>query len=313
MKAIILETPGGIENLKLTEVSNPIAGNEEVVVQVKAISINPVDVKTRAGKGMYGRLKEENPLIIGWDISGIVTEVGTGVTVFKPGDEVFGMVNFPSHGKAYAAYNAAPASHLAKKPANVSFEEAAAATLAALTAWQALVKHANLQKGQKILIHAASGGVGHFAVQIAKYLGAYVIGTSSVANKDFVLSLGADEHVDYQAVQFEDVVKNMDFVLETVGGQNIERSLDSLKKGGSVISILGNGPETAAEKAKLKEVQIKSFLVQASGDDMKAIAELLQKEVIKPHVSQTFPFEKMGEAHLLVETGRVRGKVIVLA
>jgi NADPH:quinone reductase-like Zn-dependent oxidoreductase len=311
MKAIILENPGGIENLKLADIEKPAIKDNEVYVQVKAIGINPVDVKTRAGKGLYGRLKEESPLIIGWDIAGVITETGKEVKAFAIGDEVFGMVNFPGHGKAYAEYVAAPAEHLAKKPSNITHSHAAATTLAALTAWQALVAHAKLMKGQKILVHAASGGVGHFAVQIAKHLGAYVIGTSSAANRDFVLSLGADEHIDYKTVRFEEVVKNADFVLETIGGENIDRSLESLKKGGSVISILGAGTEATAEKAKNAGVHIQAFLVKSDGTDMKAIAALLEKEAIKPFVSKTFPFEKMGEAHLYVETGRTRGKVIV--
>lgn len=311
MKAIILEQPGGTENLKLAKLPKPVIKSDEVLVQVKAISINPVDAKTRAGKGMYGKIKEENPVIIGWDISGIAVEKGNEVKAFDIHDEVFGMVNFPGHGKAYAEYVVAPASHIAKKPANISHDEAAAATLAALTAWQALAVHAELQKGQKILIHAASGGVGHFAVQIAKHIGAYVIGTSSAANKDLVLSLGADEHIDYKAVRFEEVVKEVDFILETIGGENIDRSLDVLKKGGAVISILGMGSEATAQKAERLGVQIRAFLVKSDGTDMDIIAGLMEKGELRSHVDAVFPFEKMGDAHLYVESGRTRGKVVV--
>jgi NADPH:quinone reductase-like Zn-dependent oxidoreductase len=312
MKAIILKEPGGVENLELVEVDKPTIKDDEVLVKVKGISINPVDVKTRAGKGMYGRLKEEKPLIIGWDISGVVVEKGSAVDTIDIDDEVFGMVLFPAHGRAYAEYVAAPAAHLAKKPANVSFEEAAAATLAALTAWEALTEHAGINKGQKILIHAASGGVGHFAVQMAKHIGAYVIGTSSAENRDLVLSLGADEHVDYKANRFEDVVSNVDFVLETVGGENIERSLQVLKKGGTVVSILGAGGEAVAEKAKIQGVNIKAFLVKTDPLGIKTIASLLEKGEVKPHVSKTFPFDKMGDAHLAVESGKTKGKVVVV-
>lgn len=312
MKAITLKEPGGVENLELTEVDKPTIKDDEVLVKVKAIGINPVDVKTRAGKGMYGRLKEEKPLIIGWDISGVVVEKGSAVDTLDIDDEVFGMVLFPAHGRAYAEYVAAPAAHLAKKPANVSFEEAAAATLAALTAWEALTEHAGINKGQKILIHAASGGVGHFAVQMAKHIGAYVIGTSSAENRDLVLSLGADEHVDYKANRFEDVVSNVDFVLETVGGENIERSLQVLKKGGTVVSILGAGSEAVAEKAKNLGVNIKAFLVKTDPLAIKTIASLFEKGEVKPHVSKTFPFDKMGDAHLEVESGKTKGKVIVV-
>lgn len=311
MKAITLKEPGGIENLIIKEITDPLLNEGEVLVQVKAISINPVDAKTRAGKGVYGKIKDNDPVIVGWDISGIVKDKGHGAGKFDIGDEVFGMVNFPGHGKAYAEYVAAHESHLAKKPSNISHDEAAAATLAALTAWQGLTVHGQLKRGDKILVHAASGGVGHFVVQLAKHLGAYVIGTSSAENKKLVLSLGADEHVDYKAVRFEEVVKEMDYVFETVGGENIARSLDSLKKGGAVISILGPGPEGTAEKAKQLGVEIKPFLVSSNGDDMKVIARLLEEQHIKPHIDSTFSFEQMSKAHAQVETGRSKGKVIV--
>src|SRR6218665_3365142 len=242
MKVFVLTTPGGVENLQLQELDKPALQSGEVLVQVKALSINPVDVKTRQGKGAYGRIKDQSPLILGWDISGIVTESRSDL--FKTGDEVFGMVNFPGHGKAYAEYVISPADQLALKPANISHEEAAAATLAALTAYQGLVHKANLQAGQRVLVHAAAGGVGHFVVQIAKHLGAYVIGTSSAANKDFVLSLGADEHIDYKAVPFETAVADIDFVLDSMGGDYIDRSLLVTKKGGTIISIPSGLNET---------------------------------------------------------------------
>ena len=194
MKAIILKEAGSADKLEMAELPKPLINDREVLIQTKAISINPVDIKTRTGKSLYSELRSQNPFIIlGWDVSGIVIEAGNSVTGFKPGDEVFGMINFPGHGKAYAEYVAAPAEHIALKPATITHEQAAAATLAALTAWQALVTNAKVSKGQKVLIQAASGGVGHYAVQIAKFLGAYVVATSSAANRDFVLSLGADE------------------------------------------------------------------------------------------------------------------------
>lgn len=254
MKAIILKGFEGTDSLHTVGLPVPEIGDNEVLVQVKAISINPVDVKTAIGKGLSGRLKSEDPFILGWDISGIVTQKGSAVTGFKIGDAVFGMVNFPGHGKAYAEYVAAPANHLVLKPANISHEEAAAATLAALTALQGLIHKANVQSGQKVLVHAAAGGVGHYVVQIAKHLGAYVIGTSSAANKDFVLRLGADEHIDYNAVRFEDVVNDVDLVFDGIGGDNIDRSLEITKKGGTVISIPSGLGETVTEKAKAKGI-----------------------------------------------------------
>ena len=245
MKAIVLAKPGGIEELKTIEIEKPILKEGEVLVQVKAISINPVDVKTRTGTGVYGRINTESSLIIGWDIAGVVTE--TNNAPFKPGDEVFGMVNFPGHGKAYAEFVAVPANQLALKPANISFEQAAAATLAALTAYQALVKNATITPGQRVLVHAAAGGVGHFAVQIAEHLGAHVTGTSSTANRDFVLALGADDHIDYKSHNWQQSTSSFDFVLDTVGGDNLNLSIDVTKPGGSLISILGFNDERKAK------------------------------------------------------------------
>lgn len=312
MKAITLYEPGSIENLKIEEVDIPQISDNEVLVQVKAISVNPVDVKSRAGKGVYGRLKDIKPLILGWDISGIITQKGKDVTDFEIGYEVFGMVNFPGHGKAYAEYVAVPANQLALKPASISFEEAAAATLAALTAWQALVTNAKVKSGDKVLIHSAAGGVGHYAVQIAKFLGAHVIGTSSANNRDFVLSLGADEHIDYQNQQFEDRAADLDFVLDTIGGDNIDRSLEVIKPGGTLISIPSGLNEAVTEKSKSKGINGYFILVQSNGEDMAKIAELLESGVIKSHVSATFSLDKIGDAHLQVETGKTRGKVVIV-
>ncbi|WP_420149384.1 NADP-dependent oxidoreductase [Spirosoma sp.] len=310
MKAIVINDFGDVNQLVLTDLPKPVLKADEVMVRVKALSINPVDVKTRAGKGVAGRIKNELPIILGWDISGTITEVGAQVTDFKVGDDVFGMVNFPGHGKAYAEYVAAPANQLAKKPDNVSFEEAAAATLAALTAYHALVKEASLQSGQKVLIHAAAGGVGHFAVQLARHLGAYVIGTSSAINKDFVLSLGADQHVDYVAQPFEDVVSDVDVALDLVGGDIKERSLAVVKPGGKLVSILGMSEELAAQ-ARAKDVTATAFLVNSNGEDMHQVATLLENGVLKSYVSQTFPFANMTEAHRQQETGKTRGKLVV--
>lgn len=309
MKAIVLKEAGSVENLEYVELAKPTINEGEVLIKVKAISINPVDVKSRAGKGVYGRIKTESPLILGWDISGIVEE--TKSSDFKVGDEVFGMVNFPGHGKAYAEYVSAPANQLALKPKNISFEDAAASTLVALTAYQALVHNANIQEGQNVLVHAASGGVGHIAVQIAKHLGAKVTGTSSAKNKDFVLSLGADSHIDYHGFDWESAGRTFDFVLDTIGGDNIDHSLEVTKEGGSIISIPTGLNEQVTSKAESKGVKGYFILVQSSGEDMKQIASLLESGAVKPHVSKIFPFEQMREAHLEQETGRTVGKIVV--
>lgn len=310
MKAIILKAFGGTENLIMDEIPAPEISENEVLIKVKAISINPVDVKTRAGKGVARIVKDFDPIILGWDISGTVTDSKS--SLFKKGDEVFGMVNFPGHGKAYAEYVAAPAEQLTLKPGNISHEEAAAATLAALTAWQNLVDHVKIKAGQRVLIHAAAGGVGHYAVQIAKNKGAYVIGTSSAENKDFVLSLGADEHVDYTAQRFEDVIADIDFVLDTIGGDNIDRSIKVTKPGGTVISIPSGINEAVKEIAKARGVIAYNTMVESNGDDMKQIAELLKDGRMKSYISHTFSFDEIGKAHQLIETGKTKGKAIII-
>ncbi|MGD9556851.1 MAG: NADP-dependent oxidoreductase [Mangrovibacterium sp.] len=311
MKAIIINQPGGTEQLKLAVLKTPSVLPNEVLVKVRAISINPVDVKTRLGRGLYSRLADESPFIPGWDISGTVVETGDSVTELMVGDEVFGMVNFPGHGKAYAEYVAAPAGHLALKPGKVSHEEAAASTLAALTAYQAIIHHAKVKAGQRVLIHAAAGGVGHFAVQIAKHAGAWVAGTSSAGKRDLVMSLGADEHVDYRSVRFEEVLSDIDFVLDTIGGDNIDRSLQVMKKGGTLISIPTGLNESVAQKAKAMGINGYSILVHSSGADMKELATMLDSGKLKAHVSQVFPFGQMAEAHKQVESGHTAGKVVV--
>lgn len=309
MKAIVLTEAGTVDKLVLTTLPAPIIVEDEVLIQVKAIGINPVDAKTRSGKGLYGKLKEHPPVILGWDVSGIVT--ASKSQLFKVGDEVFGMVNFPGHGKAYAEYVAAPAVQLALKPANISHEEAAAATLAALTAWQALVSHAKIKATDKVLIHAAAGGVGHYAVQIARHIGAYVIGTSSAKNKDFIMELGADEHIDYTRQRFEDVTEDLDFVLDTIGGDNIDRSLEVIKTGGTIISIPSGLNEEVTAKASAKGINGYFILVESSGDDMKQLAILLEKGIVKSHVGQTYPFEQLPAAHSAIESGRTVGKIVI--
>lgn len=307
MKAIILNEFGGPENLIHTEIEMPAIKNGEVLVQVKAISVNPVDVKTRKGSGIAGRLNMR-PLVLGWDISGVVTQSQS--PAFQVGDDVFGMVNFPGHGQAYAEYVAAPASHLALKPANISHNEAAAATLAPLTAWLALVTHGNVKAGQMVLIHAASGGVGHYAVQLAKHMGAYVIGTSSAENRDFVMGLGADQHIDYKTERFEDTVRDADFVLENIGGDHTLRSLKALKPGGRLISIVGANDAVKAA-AQAKGVTAEGILVNSADGDITRIADLLHAGQLKSHVSHIYPFAEMDKAHQQVESGRTVGKVIV--
>lgn len=311
MKAIILKEAGGVENLIKKELGTPGIQKNEVLVKTKALSINPVDIKTRNGKAMYASIKSEAPVILGWDISGEVVAVGEEVVKFKAGDEVFGMVNFPGHGKAYAEYVAAPEAHLTIKPTEVSHQEAAAATLAALTAWQVLVQQAEIQSGQRVFIHAAAGGVGHFAVQIAKHFGAYVMGTASAVNADFLKELGIDEHIDYKQENFEDVAHDVDIMLDPLGGEITRQSLHVLKKGGKLISIVGDVKEEVQALAQERSMQASNYLVHSSGEDMEQLAKLLKDGRLKPHVSHQFSLDHIANAHQQIETGRTRGKVVI--
>ncbi|MBT8334615.1 MAG: NADP-dependent oxidoreductase, partial [Deltaproteobacteria bacterium] len=268
MKAYVLNEAGGVENLVLGDIEQPCPKADEVLVEVKAISINPVDVKVRPVEEVLNMIVGAGrPVILGWDIAGKVTASGKDVTQFEPGDCVFGMVNFPGHGKGYAEYVAAPETHLAKIPAKSSFEEAAATTLAALTALQVL--QPRIKQGDRVLIHAGSGGVGHFAIQIAKHLGAHVVTTSSAKNRDFVVSLGADEHIDYREQKFEEVVSDIDFVLDGMGGEVLVNSLKVLKDGGQMVSLpTMEFPEEVKAYAEEHNIDVAFVLVQSNGTDM---------------------------------------------
>lgn len=313
MKAVVLKEFGNTDNLKVENIDIPEITDNEVLVKVKAISINPVDVKVRAGKSALSRqFKEYDPIILGWDISGVVDKAGDHVTGFKKGDEVFGMINFAGHGKAYAEYVVADPSHLALKPQNITHVEAAASTLAALTAWQAFTHFGHLRQNDKVLIHAAAGGVGHFAVQMAKYLGAYVIGTASAKNKDLLLELGVDQYVDYQLEDFEKILSDLDFVLETIGHAYFQKSVSVLKKKATIVNLPSGLTEEDKQAAVKKELNACFFmLVYSNGKDMKIIADLLEKKIIIPHIHHVYDFPDFGAAHLQIESGRTRGKVVI--
>jgi NADPH:quinone reductase-like Zn-dependent oxidoreductase len=313
MKAIVLENFGGVENLIYKNIETPTIKEDEVLVKVKAISINPVDIKVRNRQAPLAEdLKIYSPLILGWDISGEVIKIGNKVTDFKLGDEVFGMINFVGHGKAYAEYIAAPANQLALKPKNISHVEAAASCLAALTAWQAFHHYGKLRPKDKVLIHAAAGGVGHFAIQIAKYIGAHVISSSSAINRDFVLQLGADEHIDYKTASFEKTLYDIDFVLESIGGENFQKSVSILKPFGSIVTLPSGHTKEDELKAEEKSLHACYFMsVFSNKDDIESIANLLEQNILKPHISKVFDFDEMHQAHLEIETGRTVGKIVV--
>lgn len=310
MNAYVIHEAGSVEQLQLVNIDKPAVAANEVLIKTVALSINPVDVKTRKGGVFYTKLKTENPLILGWDVSGVIEEIGSAVTQFKVGDEVFGMINFPGHGNAYAEYVAAPENQIALKPKNISHEEAAAATLAALTAYQFLNNRVN--PNDRVLIHAASGGVGHYAVQIAKIFGSHVIGTTSERNAEFVKSIGADEVIDYTKQPFETVANNIDFVLDALSGETLQRSIQTVKNGGTIITM-PSGADLEALKAEAgqRNIQLFNQLVQSNGDDMKQIAAWLESGQLKSEVSKVFPFSEMKSAHQEIETGRTRGKIVI--
>ncbi len=312
MNAIVLENFGDIDQLILKKVPKPNIQDHEVLIETHAISINPVDAKTRKGKGQAKRMKEESPMILGWDVAGEVVAVGKNVSTFKVGDAVFGMINLPGCGRTYAEYVSAPAEHLALKPDNVSYEEAAAASLAAMTAYQALKNYYNILPESRVLIHAAAGGVGHFAIQIAKTLGAHVIGSASAINKDFVISLGADEVLDYQTHDWTTSIEPVDFILDAIGGSNIDRSLQLLKEKGMIISLPSGLSEDVDKKAAAQNKNGVFFMVQSDAKDINEIASMLKNKTLIPFISTVFSLGDVKKAHEQIETGKTRGKIVLL-
>ncbi|MET0636867.1 MAG: NADP-dependent oxidoreductase [Chitinophagaceae bacterium] len=311
MKAVVLSGHGGIETLKLADIPVPEIKPDEVLIEVKAIAINPADTLVRANHSLDWIFNGETNKILGWDVSGVVIKTGSAVDLFTEGDDVFGTINHPGHGRAYAEFVAAPASHLALKPINITHETAAAATLAALTSLQPMQK-VGVHKGDRVLITAAGGGVGHFAVQLAKYFGAYVIALASGAKRDFVLSLGADEFVDYKTQKFEDVIQNVDVAVEGVKSDgHILRTLHTVKRGGTLISLWSQiTPEEADTAAKLG-VHAFYNAIQSSGTDMQLIAELLSSGVLRPHISEVYTLKDISLAHAAIEKNNTQGKIIV--
>lgn len=297
---------GGPEVLRPTELPRPSPGPGEILVAVHAAGLNPTDFKHRA----LSIFLPPPPLVLGWDVSGTVVEAGFGVTLFRPGDEVFGMLPYPYGAGSHAEYVTGPTRAFAAKPAEIDHVQAAALPLAALTAWQALVDTADLRAGQRVLIHAAAGGVGHLAVQIAKERGAHVTGTASAAKHDFLRELGADVCVDYRSTDFTDTEERYDVVLDAVGGDTTTRSVDVLGPGGIVISLLPVPDDAwaAAEKAQVRAV---GLLVEHDRAGMRVVAELAGRGALRAHVSGTFPLAEGARAHALGETGRTTGKLVI--
>ncbi|PFF02223.1 NADPH:quinone reductase [Bacillus thuringiensis] len=329
MKAMIIDRYGKVP-MRMAEVPTPEINEYEVLAEIHAASINPIDFKIRDGK-VKMLLKYEMPLILGNDFSGVITKVGSKVTRFKVGDEIYARPRKNKIG-TFTEYIAIHEDDIALKPKNLSFEEAASIPLVGLTSYQALHDIMQLQKGQKILIHAGSGGVGTFAIQLAKIMGAIVTTTASEAGANLVTSLGADEIINYKTEKFEDILKNYDAVFDTIGGATLEKSFNIIKRGGNIVSVSGMpnarfGKEfgsgffktllfslaskklTALEKKH--NAQYSFLFMKPSGDQLRTIANYIEAGQIKPVIDRVFPFEDAQKAMEYSESGRAKGKIIV--
>lgn len=307
MQAIITPVYGGPEVLQYQEIAVPSIKSDEILVQVHSAGVSPFDVHVR--DGWYKDSPNYSlPIILGWELSGIVVAVGTHVSQFKTGDAVFAHPNVYHNGGAYAEYVALKENEAAHKPTSMSHHQAAALSMNSLTAWQALFDVAQLTAGQKILIHAAAGGVGHLAVQLAKWRGAYVIGTASARNKKFLSHLGADKIIDYTTTPFENWVKDVDVVLDTIGGETLMKSFSVTKKNGIVISIVDF---ENIKKASQLGVKGENIVVSPNSKQLCEIAKLFDDKKIKVHIEAIFPLADAQKAHILIQSGHNRGKIIL--
>ncbi|OAO89127.1 hypothetical protein AXX17_ATUG04240 [Arabidopsis thaliana] len=321
VKAIQIHRYGDIDNLVYEEVPDPVLSAGEALIRVHAVGVNPADFRGRQGlaKSIWG--PSPFPVILGYDISGEVVEVSSGTTSFVPGDQVYGMIRFPYIGKGYAEYIAAPLNEIARKPRSIDHQHTAALPMPALTAWQAIFDKGQLQKGETILIHGASGGVGHVAAQLAKWKGARVIGLASERNADFLRHIGVDTVIDYMKQPLEAVVKEeeVDIVLYAVPtviantNSNLESSLRTLKRGGRLVSIARN-LDAELEQNKLfqnKEIQSFFFSVQSNASQLVEIAQLVDSGALTAQLQTVIPLQEARKAHELIETGHVRGKIVL--
>jgi NADPH:quinone reductase-like Zn-dependent oxidoreductase len=303
---------GGPEVLEVREVERPDPIATEVLVRVTAAGINPVDWKTRQGGGFHDAIGDP-PMILGWDIAGVVEEVDPDVTRFAPGDRVFGMPWCPRLAGTYAEFVTSPARQLARTPDALTDEQAGGLPLAGLTAWQALVDVAEVGEGTRVLIHAAAGGVGHLAVQIAKARGAHVIGTARADKHDFLRELGVDEPIDYTAQPFEEAVSDVDVVLDLVAGEEYGmRSLRTLRTGGLWLCIPADVPDAVAAAAREQSKRALSFLVEPDYAGLEELAALADEGGLRVAVDEVFPLAEAAEAHRRLEDGRARGKIVLV-
>ena len=303
MKAIVVHQSGGTEMLKYENAPRPEPKEDEILIRTMAAGVNPVDAYIRSGR--YGG--GSHPYIPGMDVAGVVEKVGAKITKFKAGDPVYAYLSFREQG-GYAEFTIAKENETAIKPKNISFEQAAAVPLAATTAWQALIDAAGLKAGQTVLIHGGSGGVGHFAIQIAKARGAKVIATASTANQDLLKQLGVDQPIDYTKTKFEDVVKDVDVVLEATRSDSMARSYGVVKKGGFVVSITGS-----PDQAQLEQHGLRGDAISAHPDAhvLEELTKLIEARKLTPIVSQTFPLAEASKAHQQIETRHTRGKIVL--
>ncbi|QTN01542.1 zinc-binding dehydrogenase [Sediminibacillus dalangtanensis] len=308
MKAVIIDQYGSAEQLHEAEVEKPEIESGQVLVEMHATSVNPIDWKLREGY-LKEMLPFEFPIILGWDAAGIVKEIGSDVSGFQPGDRVFARPATTRNG-TYAEYAAIDEKLLAKIPENISFEEAAAVPLAGLTAWQCLVDFAEIKEGDKVLIHAGSGGVGSFGIQIAKSFGAYVASTASGKNEDFLKVLGVDRFINYQEEDFADALEDYDIVVDTLGGDIQKKSFDILKEGGKLVSVVG---EPDKELASKKQIKSGSLWLNPDGNQLAELGKLMKDGKLDATIGRTFPLTTEGvrEAHKLSETNHARGKIVI--
>ncbi|GAB2656562.1 NADP-dependent oxidoreductase [Kribbella swartbergensis] len=310
MRAVRQQEWGPPETMQLVHIDPPQAAPTELLVKVKAAGVNPVDHFTRLGVA-YNRVLEL-PFVNGWDVAGTVEDVGYGVTRFRPGDRVFGMPCFPRAAGAYAEYVAAPSRQFARMPAELSFVEAAGLPLAGLTAWQMLVETARLQPGHRVLVTAAAGGVGHLAVQAAKALGAEVIASARAAKHDFLRALGADQVVDYTTTDLPGVVRDVDVVIQLVGGAPALRSLECLRPGGIMVNSQAAWTPGMQRRASELGVQACAFLVEPDGRGLEALAGMVAVGTLRVEVGHTFPLAAAAQAHELIAGGTTTGKIVLV-
>jgi NADPH2:quinone reductase len=313
MKAVRIHEFGDVDVLKYEDVERPEPEAGEVLVRVRAAGINPVDYVSRQHPVPITTGAKALPYILGWDISGEVVALGEGVTQFAVGDQVYGMPRFPDEAKAYSEYTTAPVADIALKPQRLTHHEAAGVPLAALTAWQALFDVAHLQAGQTIFIPGGAGGVGHFAIQLAKWKGAKVITTTSTRNVAFVRELGGGVVIDYTQQAFTDIVEDVDVVLDTVGEDVLKQSFQVVRHGGLIVSLPGHkGVKALGEQlAPHYSVAFVLALVHPSGEQMIELARLFDTGQLKTHLDAVFPLQDVAQAHKLSEGGHVRGKLVL--